>query len=343
MDSIWLPDVWQVLLGGAALALLIAVVSVTLLIYLGGFWIQAYTSDANVSMASLIVMSFLKLDHQAIVTAKIMLRQAGLPSERFGKISTAQFQAHDLAGGNLIGVVTAIVAAHRAGMDLDFDRACAIDLAGRDVLRAVQTSVSPQVIHCPTIDGAARTALSAVAKNGVELLVGVRVTVRTNLDQLVGGATEETVVARVGQAIITAIGSAESHMQVLERPSLISASAMANGLDQNTAFTIISIDISDIEVGENIGARLRTDQANADIRKARASAEVRRVEAVALEQEMRARTVDRHAALILAEAKLPTAIANALRAGNMRTNRRDSNPSHSPNSNLKIHNERSVS
>ena len=196
-------------------------------------------------------------------------------------------------------VLRAIIAAHRAGIDLDFDRAAAIDLAGRDVLDAVRTSVSPKVIDCPDPRRSGKTTLSAVAKNGVELRIRARVTVRTNLDQLIGGATEETIIARVGQGIITAIGSARMHMDVLEMPDRISKGVLDRGLDANTAFEIVSIDIADIDVGENIGARLQTDQADADMRMAQARAEVRRAEAIACQQEMKAKVTENRAMLLL--------------------------------------------
>jgi uncharacterized protein YqfA (UPF0365 family) len=278
-------------------------------------------SGADVSMTSLIVMSFLRIEHRLIVTAKVMGRQAGLRIDREGGMSTARLQAHYLAGGDVMNVVQAIIAAGRAGIDLDFDRAAAIDLAGRDVLRAVQTSVSPRVIRCPHDDGHGSATLSAVAKNGVELLVTADVTVRTNLDRLIGGATEETIIARVGQSIITSIGSAQTHMDVLEMPSQISKGAMAHGLDANTAFAIVSIDIADIDVGENIGARLQTDQADADTRIARAQAEVRRAEAVARIQQMKAKVAESRAALVVAEAEVPAALAEAFRAGQLRAKR----------------------
>ena len=217
-------------------------------------------------------------------------------------------------------VIQAIIAAQRAGIALDFDRAAAIDLAGRDVLQAIQTSISPRCIRCPSDEGGSSnsrvpTTLGAIAKNGVELRVSARVTVRTNWERLVGGATEETIIARVGQGIVSAIGSAESHMDVLSMPSQISKSVLANGLDQNTAFEIVSIDIASIDVGENIGARLQTDQADADTRIARALAEGRRAQAVAHTQEMRAKVVERRAELKLAEAEIPSAVANAFQMG----------------------------
>lgn len=218
-------------------------------------------------------------------------------------------------------VLRAIVAAHRAGIDLDFDRAAAIDLAGRDVLDAVRTSVSPKVIDCPEPHANGRTTLSAVAQNGVELRIHVRVTVRTNLDQLIGGATEETIIARVGQGIISAIGSSETHLSVLEKPDRISRDVLARGLDANAAFEIVSIDIAHIDVGENIGARLQIAQADADTRMARAHAEVRRAEAIASQQEMRARVATSLAGLVIAEAEIPAALAVAFRAGQLYANR----------------------
>jgi uncharacterized protein YqfA (UPF0365 family) len=224
-------------------------------------------------------------------------------------------EAHFLAGGDVTRVLSAIIAAQRAGIDLDFDRAAAVDLAGRDVLDAVRTSVSPKVIDCPEPQGGGKTTLSAVAKNGIELLIHVRVTVRTNLLQLIGGATEETIIARVGQGIVTAIGSSPTHMEVLAMPDRISKGVLDRGLDANTAFEIVSIDIADINVGENIGARLQTDQAEADMRMAQARAEVRRAEAIARQQEMKAKVAESHAMLVLAEAEIPAAIALAFRAG----------------------------
>ena len=211
-------------------------------------------------------------------------------------------------------MIRALIAAQRADLDLDFDRACAIDLAGRDVLDAVQTSVNPKVIDCPDTSSG-KTTLSAVAKNGVELKIRARVTVRTNLQQLIGGATEETIIARVGEGIITSIGSAPSHFKVMEHPDTISKAVLERGLDAQTAFQIVSIDIADIEVGENIGARLQADQAEADTRVARAKAEERRAVAIAREQEMKAATADNRARLLQAEALVPKSIGEAYRAG----------------------------
>ncbi len=318
MASVWIPSAWQLLFGATLIASLVVLFLIAVFAKWGSYWLQAYMSGADVSMKSLIVMSFLRIEHRLIVTAKVMGRQAGLRIDREGGMSTARLQAHHLAGGDVMNVVRAIIAAQRAGIDLDFDRAAAIDLAGRDALLAVQTSVSPKVIPCPRQNGEGKKSLSAVAKNGVELLVGARVTVRTNLDQLIGGATEETIIARVGQGIVSAIGSADSHMDVLELPSQISKGAMAHGLDANTAFSIVSIDIADIDVGENIGARLQTDQANADTRIARAQAEVRRAKAVAQKQKMIAKVREAEAEFVLAEAQVPAALADAFRAGQLR-------------------------
>ena len=314
----WLTNAGP-LLGGVALVLVvIALILIAIFARWGSLWLQAYMSGADVSMKSLIVMSFLRVDHRLIVTAKIMGRQAGLPIDRESGMSTDRVLAHHLAGGDVRNVVRAIIAAQRAGIDLGFDRAAAIDLAGRDVLFAVETSISPKVISCPIQDGDGETQMRAVAKDGVELLVGARITVRTNLDQLIGGATEETVTARVGQGIVSAIGSSESHMDVLEMPSQISNSTMAHGLDANTAFSIVSIDIASIDVGENIGARLQTDQADADTRIARAHAEVRRANAIAEEQQMKAKVKQAQAEFVLAEAQVPAALAAAFRAGQLR-------------------------
>ncbi len=314
----WFPASTPLLIGLAIAGSLVGLLLVVVVAKWGAYWLQAYMSGAEISMRSLIVMSFLKIDHRMMVTAKIMARQAGLSIDRATGMSTERMQAHHLAGGDVLNVVKAQIVAQRAGIRLDFDRAAAIDLAGRDVLLAVQTSVSPKVIHCPRSDQSGSQTLSAVAKNGVELRVAARVTVRTNLDQLIGGATEETIIARVGQGIITAIGAAASHMDVLEMPSQISKGALTHGLDTNTAFAIVSIDINDVDVGENIGARLQIDQANADVRIARARAEGRRAEAVALGQQMKARVTENRASLVLAEAQVPTALAEAFRAGQLR-------------------------
>ena len=307
-------DVWGIILIAVGLltALLVFVALVVGATY-GSIWFQAYMSGAEISLLSLIGMGFRQVSPRMIVSAKIKASQAGLDIGKAAGISTSRLEAHVLAGGNIMNVIHAIIAAHRAGIDLDFDRAAAIDLAGRDVLDAVRTSVHPKVIDCPDPARSGKTTLSAIAKNGIELRVRTRVTVRTNLSQLIGGATEDTVIARVGEGIITSIGSADSHKDVLENPDRISKAVLQRGLDAQTAFEIVSIDIADIDVGENIGARLQADQAEADTRVARAEAEQRRAEAVAVEQEMIASVAEHRAKLVLAEAEVPQAMAEAFR------------------------------
>jgi uncharacterized protein YqfA (UPF0365 family) len=287
----------------------------------GKLWFQAYMSGADVSLFSLIGMGFRKVRPQVIVTAKIMAKQAGLSiSKKDGGITTDMLEAHFLAGGDVMKVINAIIAAQRADIDLDFDRAAAIDLAGRDVMDAVRTSVYPKVIECPDPQRSGKNVLSAMSKDGVELRIRARVTVRTNLEQLIGGATEETIIARVGESIISSIGSSDKHQDVLENPDRISKAVLERGLDAHTAFEIVSIDIADIDVGENIGARLQADQAEADTRVAQAAAEKRRAEAIAHEQEMKAEVAKQSAQLVLAEADVPQAMAEAFRSGNMRGN-----------------------
>lgn len=304
------------LIGVVVLALFAAIVAAIVLNY-GGIWFRAYMSSANISLLSLIGMSFRRVDTREIVQAKIMAVQAGIGLESETGVSTRRLEALFLAGGHVPNVIKAIIAAHRADIDLDFDRAAAIDLAGRDVLDAVQTSVYPKVIDCPDPKRSQRTTLSAIAKNGVELKVRARVTVRTNIEQLIGGATEETIIARVGEGIITAIGSSDSHLQVMENPDRISKAVLQRGLDAQTAFEIVSIDIADIDVGQNIGARLQADQAEADTRVARAKAEERRALATAREQEMKAQVARNRAGVVLAEAEVPLAMAAAFREGNL--------------------------
>ncbi|MCA9264738.1 MAG: flotillin-like protein FloA [Planctomycetales bacterium] len=292
------------------------IVFIAMMIY-GRLWFQAYMSRADVTLVSLIGMGFRQVNASTIVNAKVMAAQSGLSIDRRHGISTSRLEAHYLAGGNIMGVIHAIIAAHRAGIDLDFDRAAAIDLAGRDVLDAVRTKVHPKVIDCPDPRRSGKNTLSAIAGNGVELKIRARVTVRTNLEQLIGGATEETIIARVGEGIITSIGSADSHLQVLENPDRISRAVLDRGLDAHTAFEIVSIDIADVDVGENIGARLQADQAEADTRVARAKAEQRRAEAVAREQEMKAKVAENRSRLVLAEAEVPRSMADAFRKGNL--------------------------
>jgi uncharacterized protein YqfA (UPF0365 family) len=304
-------------LAGVALLLIAAFVIVIVMFSYGKLWVQAVMSNAHVSLFTLVGMSLRQVHARTIVEAKIMAMQAGVGTDPHTGITTRRLEAHYLAGGNVPRVIHALIAAHRADIDLDFDRAAAIDLAGRDVLDAVRTSVYPKVIDCPDPEKSGRTTLSAVAKNGVELLVRARVTVRTNLGQLIGGATEETIIARVGEGIITSIGSSEDHLQVMENPDRISKAVLERGLDAHTAFEIVSIDIADIDIGENIGARLQADQAEADTRKAGALAEQRRANAIATEQEMKANVALNRALVFLAEAEVPRAMADAFRSGNL--------------------------
>lgn len=295
-----------------------AVVVLFLGVLYGQLWFQAYMSGAKVSFVDLLGMSFRQIDARVIVKAKIMLAQAGLDTSQQHGGSTRDLEAQFLAGGNVENVVKSIIIAHRAGMNLDFDRAAAIDLAGRDLLEAVKTTVSPRVIDCPDLKKSKGKSLSAMARDGVELRIHARVTVRTNLDMLIGGASEETVIARVGEGIISAVGSAESHMHVMSMPQKISEELLTSGLDACTAYEIVSIDIARIDIGENIGARLRTDQAAADMRTAQAEAEGQRADAVARQKEMQALLAQRRAELLLAKSVLPKAIATAVGRGRLK-------------------------
>src|SRR6185437_5407002 len=279
------------------------------------FWIQSVSTGASIGIFDLLGMTFRKVNPTVIVRSKIMAVQAGL-GESTG-ITSKALEAHYLAGGNVPPVIRAIIAANKAKtIDLDFKLATAIDLAGRNVLEAVQTSVYPKVIDCPG-RGSGRQTLDAVAKNGIQLKVKARVTVRANLNQLIGGATEETIIARVGEGIVSAIGSAESHADVLENPDRISKAVLARRLDSQTAFEIVSIDIADIDVGDNIGARLQADQAEADLRVFRAAAEAKRAMAVSQEQENIAKIEENRAKLVEAEAEVPRAMAEAFRSGRL--------------------------
>ncbi|MCA9248408.1 MAG: flotillin-like protein FloA, partial [Planctomycetales bacterium] len=269
---------------------------------------------AGITIWDLIGMTFRKVNSNVIVKSKIMAITAGIDNS---EISTKALEAHFLARGNVPLVIRALIAAHKAKtIALTFREATAIDLAGRNVLEAVQTSVYPKVIDCPA-KGGARTTLDAVAKNGIQLKVSARVTVRANLQQLIGGATEETIIARVGEGIVSAIGSQATHTTVLENPDLISKAVLARRLDSQTAFEIVSIDIADIDVGQNIGARLQADRAEADTRVARARAEGRRAMAVAAEQEQIAGIEESRAKLVEAEAEVPKAMADAFRSGKL--------------------------
>jgi uncharacterized protein YqfA (UPF0365 family) len=301
-------------------ALLVVLVIVGLIIFAVfaryfRYWIQSVTTGAGITIFDLLGMTFRKVNPAVITRAKIMAVQAGL-DESTG-ITSKALEAHYLAGGNVPQVIRALVASLKAKtINLSFQEATAIDLAGRDVLEAVQTSVYPKVIDCPAKESS-RPTLDAVAKNGIQLKVKARVTVRANLERLIGGATEETIVARVGEGIVSAIGSAESHKQVLESPDIISKAVLAKRLDAQTAFEIVSIDIADIDVGDNIGARLQADQAEADTRVARARAEGRRAMAAAAEQERIAQIEESRAKLVEAEAQVPLAIAESFRSGRL--------------------------
>jgi Uncharacterized protein conserved in bacteria len=308
--------VFIVVVGVAAIIGLFLLIAAIAFAAYGKLWFQAYMSNADVSILALIGMGFRQVNSRLIVQAKIMASQAGLDINRRTGISTQRLEAHYLAGGNVTNVILAIIAAQRAGIRLDFDQAAAIDLAGRDVLDAVRTSVMPKIIDCPD-PRSGKATLSAVAKNGIEMLVKARVTVRTNLAQLIGGATEETIIARVGQGIVTSIGSADTHKDVLESPNKISRNLLDRGLDSQTAFEIVSIDIAQVQVGQNIGARLQADAAEADTRVARAQAERKRAEAIALEQEMKAKVAENRSRLVEAEAAVPLAMADAFRKGNL--------------------------
>lgn len=289
---------------------LIALVVVIVLINFGSLWLRAFSSGCRISIGNFIGMWLRKVNPKVIVDCLIIASKAGVP------VVIDKLEAHLLAQGNVLHVVRALVAARKAEIPLDFERASAIDLAGRDVLDAVRTSVHPKVIDCPNPE-LGRQTVGAVAKDGIQLHAKARVTVRTNLDQLVGGATEETIVARVGEGVVTAIGSAQSHKDVLENPDNLSKKVLERGLDSGTAYEILSIDIADVDVGENIGAKLQADQAEADKRIAQAKAEERRAMAVAREQEMQALAMENRAKVILAESEVPKAIAEAFRTGNL--------------------------
>jgi len=295
------------------LLIVLAIGAIVIFFFIGSaiqLWMQAIFSGTKVGLLSIVFMRFRKVPPKLIVESKITAVKAGI------EISTDQLESHYLAGGNVLKVVQALIAADRAKIPLAFTRASAIDLAGRDVLQAVQMSVNPKVIETPKV--------AAVAKDGIQLMALTRVTVRANIDRLVGGAGEETILARVGEGIVSTIGSADSHKQVLENPDSISKRVLDKGLDSGTAFEILSIDIADVDVGKNIGADLETDRAEADKKIAQAKAEERRAMAIAVEQEMmaevqkmRARVEEMRAKVVEAEAQVPMAMAEAFRNGNM--------------------------
>jgi uncharacterized protein YqfA (UPF0365 family) len=292
-----------VLIAGLIVVGIVLLISFLLIANLIGLWIQAYFAEAKIKLVELIGMRLRKVNPRIIVKSKIMGIQAGL------ELTTKDLESHYLAGGRVPNVVAAMIAANRANIDLTLNTATAIDLAGRDILDAVRTSVKPKVIDCPD-PTKGRDTIDAVAQDGIQLRAKARVTVRMNIDRLIGGATEETIIARVGEGIVTTIGSAIAYKSVLENPDNISKAVLSKGLDAGTAFEILSIDIADVDVGDNIGAHLQTKQAEADLQRAKAEAEKRRAMAVAREQEMRAMVVEN-------EAKIPLAMADAFKKGNL--------------------------
>lgn len=277
-------------------------------------WLRARLAGAPVGMLNLLAMRLRQVPYALVTDARVTARKAGID------ISVDEIEAHFLAGGNVIPTVQALIAAEKAGIELNWNRACAIDLAtkgsGKSVVEAVRTSVDPKVIDCPNPEGG-RTTIDGVAKDGIQVKVKARVTVRTNLDRFVGGAKEDTIIARVGEGIVTTIGSAETYKVVLESPDSISKVVLQRGLDVGTAFEILSIDIADVDVGENVGAKLQEAQAEANKNMAQAQAEIRRAAAVALEQEMKARVQEMQAKVVEAQAQVPMAMAEAFRAGRL--------------------------
>jgi len=297
------------LLGGVIIGGIILLIIVAIAFQYIGLYLQAWVSGAKVGFVDLVMMRFRKVNANSVVINRISAKKAGI------EVSTDQLEAHYLAGGQITNVVRAMIAADKARINLQWETATAIDLAGRDILEAVRTSVDPKVIDCPSTGGSKRT-IDAVAGDGIQLRARARVTVRTNIAQLVGGATEETIIARVGEGIISTIGSASTHLAVLENPDNISKTVLSKGLDAGTAFEILSIDIADIDVGENIGATLQAHQAEADKARFQAEAEKRRAMAVAQEAEYRAEEQKNRALVVLAEADVPKAMADAFRLGN---------------------------
>ncbi len=304
MNSMYISDTGSSYIGLVILAVVILFALALFLRFVPvGLWITAYFSGVKVSIGTLIGMRLRRVNPQKIIQPLIKATKAGLV------LSTNELEAHYLAGGNVNRVIDALIASQRANIDLEFEQAAAIDLAGRDVFEAVQVSVNPKVIETPKI--------AAVAKNGIEIVVKAKVTVRANIERLVGGAGEDTIIARVGEGIVTTVGSSAKHSDVLENPDSISKTVLKKGLDSGTAFEILSIDIADVDVGRNIGAELQTDQSEADKNIAQAKAEERRSMAVAQEQEMRAEVQKMRAKVVEAEAEVPLAMAEALRSGNL--------------------------
>lgn len=297
------------LLGGVIIGGIFVLIIVAFAFQYIGLYLQAWVSGAKVGLIDLVMMRFRKVNAKSVVINRISGKKAGI------EITTDQLEAHFLAGGRITNVVRAMIAADKARIDLQWETATAIDLAGRDILEAVRTSVDPKVIDCPS-DGSGKRTIDAVAGDGIQLRARARVTVRTNIARLVGGATEETIIARVGEGIISTIGSASTHLKVLENPDNISKTVLAKGLDAGTAFEILSIDIADVDVGENIGATLQAHQAEADKARFQAEAEKRRAMAIAQEAEYRADEQKNRALVVLAEADVPKAMAEAFRSGN---------------------------
>ncbi len=300
--------------GGMIVVIIVGIILVVLLLVVAQFfrlWLQAFMSNAGVGLTDLIGMRLRKVDATTVVLCKIQMVKAGIHD-----IDTNDLESHYLAGGRVPNVTRAMIAANRAAIDLDWKKACAIDLAGRDIIDAVSTSVNPKVIDVPNA-ASGKSTIDAVAIDGIQLKAKARVTVRTNIRQLIGGATEETIIARVGEGIVSAIGSAQTHKVVLENPDRISKAVLAKGLDSGTAFEILSIDIADIDVGDNIGAKLQADQAEADKRRFQAEAEKRRAMAIALAAENKAKIEENRALVTLAEAEIPKAMAEAFRGGHL--------------------------
>ncbi len=308
LDNFVQNNLVTLVVGGVVVLLLV----IFIIIFLSFFrlWIRCWLTGANIGILDLVGMKLRNVDYNMIVDRKIALVQAGV------KVSTRELEAHYLARGNVPKTAAAVIAAHKAGFDLPWNKAAAIDLAGRDVLEAVLISVKTEVIDCPD-PSKGRPTLDGVCKNGIQLKARARVTVRTKLDKLVGGAWKDTIIARVGEGIVQAIGSAEHHTDVLANPSMISQAVLRNSLDAQTSFEIVSIDIAEIDVGVNVGAELQANQASADLRVAQAQAEKRRAAAVAREQEMKALVEENRAKVVLAEAEIPLAIAHAFRDGHL--------------------------
>ena len=298
------------LVGGVILAIGFLIFLFVFLRY-ANLYVRSILTNAGVGLLDMVAMSLRRVSPSIIVNARVTLVQAGIED-----VSKRDLEAHYLAGGNVDRVVRAMVTANRARIELPFRTAAGIDLAGRDVLEAVRTSVIPKVIDCPN-PASGKSEIAAVAKNGIQVLAKARITVRTNLSQLIGGAGEETIIARVGEGIVSTIGSKASHQEVLENPDHISKTVLARGLDAQTAFEIVSIDIADVDIGNNIGARLQADQAEADKRVAQANAEKRRAMAVAAEQEFQAKVMENRAKVVEAEAQIPLGMADALRNGRL--------------------------